>query len=1227
MIVLLVAAGGHAWGFNPPSDTAGPLTVEIKGPEVVVATDKPLPVHVVMTNKGQRPLVGKLRLAVVDRWRIEPKETIEFSVPAGGEYQKIFIVEAGRGTYSGHYPIHAYADFTHDGKPLTAHPILVLETKLPSVAPAVAACEWKPFIMGERKELGLWLLPMRRVVVAVDGKAPLVMPMGWQGSEPTSQASLHIRPETLEGDSRDAIFMHPPWADGQVGRVLCEFPIEFPKADNAQSGIRLRFACGLCTGTEESDGVTFRVRVAPLVAEAGAAGEVIFERHVKAGAWNDFEADLSRFAGRAVRLQLESDPGPKRNTGWDHSLWAEPMLLVGEPQRPQEFPPVDKDKNNLISFGKVQSDGGRYEVRLQPGQRGLLDTLVSFSDGQKQLAFRGFETLVQGERLGHAASPTTLVGVEIERGENRYEARHKFQNYLGETFTLTGRLAIENGVLQASFRLQDAPPDRPWRVFYLEDVAAGPWNRKAQRIYAGTGSVICNPESFDLGLEGHRLATSFVGFEFEDGLSIVQAVDVPCRGLTVRPDDRHYSLHVPHESTISFIPTDNVWKGVKKWREINGLTASAGVRKLAGRFVFDLWGGRYKANSKALERSFRYGLTDAAVVWHDWQRWGYDYRLPNICPPNPEMGTLDEMRDLSETCRRAGVLFAPHDNYIDFYPDADGFSYEKHIAFRPDGRPVRAWINEGRKAQSYRYRPESIAEFLQPNVKWIKDKLAPTAYFIDVWSSIAPYDYWTSDGRFGTGIFTRDTWAAHFTWIREQLGDDAPQISEAGHDQLIGFLDGAQTNHLRVGKPIPGRHSWSVWNIDCDDAERIPWFDAAHHDRFVGHGAGYPSRYEGGLDPRTHGIYSDDYVATEVLTGHPGMVNQAFSRDVVRKYWLLADLMRALALRTIERVEFVDGDIHRLYVRWSGGGQVWVNRGKSDWTVGGRVLPEFGFYATIPGERGKVEASIERREGVIVESARLANCVYVNGRQVANGLKPIRPLARRFESIGGREFSIDIDWLADEPVPNGWVPFLHFVDAEGKIVFQTGHNPPKFDGKSTGVLRAATRGSAPNDLGPGTELELRVGLYKSADGKRLWIDGLADDETRIRLGKIRLQGQGEQVARIAWTPQENVPQEILTRLNTKGKTIDFGDIRTEGGCRLFRDKDALRLIPLPEGRKFTVRIGPKSAFASAGAWKFVETLDEDEKVVGRSAVKREGDSIVVECEPGVFGYRLVVSPG
>jgi len=380
--------------------------------------------------------------------------------------------------------------------------------------------------------------------------------------------------------------------------------------------------------------------------------------------------------------------------------------------------------------------------------------------------------------------------------------------------------------------------------------------------------------------------------------------------LQVAPESRHYSLHVPHASKLTFIPAENVWEGVKVWREVNGLKAAGGVKKLAGRFVFDLWGGRYGESRRELRRAFRYGLTDAAVVWHNWQRWGYDYRLPDIYPANPRFGTHEELRRLADTCRQAGVLFAPHDNYIDFYPDAEGFSYEEQIAFHRDGTPVKAWLNEGRGARSYRYRADRVQPFLRRNLRLIRDGLAPNAYFIDVWSSICPYDYWTADGHFYTRVYTNRIWGEHFAWIRDFLGGDAPQISESGQDQLIGRLDGAQTNHLRVGKPVAGdRHSWCVWNIPCDDAERTPWFDAAHHDRFILHGAGYSGRYAGGLDQRLHGIYSDDYLATEVLTGHPAMVSRPFGRDVVRKYWLTQDLMRALALRTIESVEYHVGGV------------------------------------------------------------------------------------------------------------------------------------------------------------------------------------------------------------------------------------------------------------------------------------------------------------------------------
>jgi hypothetical protein len=715
-----------------------------------------------------------------------------------------------------------------------------------------------------------------------------------------------------------------------------------------------------------------------------------------------------------------------------------------------------------------------------------LDAVVGFGSGDRRLYFRGFEIRVLGGRIDDARSPILLEQVDEPPCDDGYLARHRFRSAHG-TFELVGRLFLEGGTLRARFHLEDAPPPKPWLAVYLEDVAAGPWSEPARQVYAGHGSVVRDPGSFRLGFDGHRLATSFVGLDFPVGLSMVQGVDVPPDDLRVEPSGRHYSLHVPHASTWTFIPAENVWDAVKVWREVNGLKAAGGVNKAAGRFVFDLWGGRYGQSAESLRQAFRYGLTDSMVIWHNWQRWGYDYRLPNIYPPNPGLGSLDEMKELIAVCKQAGVPFALHDNYIDFYPDADGFSYEENIAFHRDGTPVKAWLNEGREARSYRYRADRVGPYLVRNLRLIRDGLSPSAYFIDVWSSARPYDYWSAEGEFFDRVRTRTSWGEHFAWIRDLLGDNAPQISESGHDQLIGWLDGAQANHLRVGPPVgEGRYRWAVLNWKCADAERTPWFDAAHHDRFILHGAGYSSRYQGGLDARLHGIYSDDYIATEVLTGHPAMVPRPFGRDVVRKYWLLQDYARALALRTIESVEFVGDDLHRQHVRWSGGGDVWVNRGERDWSVAGVTLPQYGFHARVPTDEGMVETSIARRDGVITEMARSPGQLYVNGR------------------------------------------------------------------------KATDRG-------------------------------------------------------------------LAARLNPEGKPIDFGAVVTAGACRLTCEGEALLVTPLPGERRpeFAVEIRWDDL-----PWKLpeptrVETVAEDGSVIESRTVGREGGAVVIECKPGVFGYRVV----
>ncbi len=1204
-IMTLSLLVGEAVAFDPPIDKAGPLTARIEGPFKISEMGKPISYKLVLENNGDKGIQGRVTFKVIDDWQVKPATT-SFSLKAKGTTSVNFTITSGRENYNAHYPIHALVEFNYQGTKYTVHPILIFETSFPEPAHPKISLPWQVGSLPSEGGFALWRFPIRRVVIRVFGEKSKVMPVGWQGSEERTRAYSQFSREVERGGIKDSIVLHPPWFNGLVGTIIAEFPLQLPQ----KRPIVLRFANAIRDHHPEwneppSDGVTFRVRVLPFDAPDGEEGQILYEKHTDSKVWVEGEVDLSPYAGKSIRLQLESHPGPKNDTTCDESYWGEPTLIIGAQPQPKPFPPASDSLYR--SLGSIRLHGATYEIRLYPGNRGLLDSTIGFVGEGKQLFFQGFRVRVFGDSLEDWRSPTVFLGVKEESKGGRLIFHHKFENYLGK-FDLLGEIWVEGGALRVNFRLEDTPSPRPWLVVYLEDIALGRWSEGASRVYAGDGNVLVEPQAFNLWFDGHSLATSFVGFDFQNGVSIVEGVDAVPSYLEVTPSVHHYTIHASHQQTISLIPCGNAWEGVKVWREINGLSPAGGVEKVAGRFVFDLWGGRYKESALALQRAFNYGLTDSLVVWHNWQRWGYDYRLPDIYPPNPQMGTLEDFKFLVETCRKAGVLFAPHDNYIDFYPDAEGFTY-KNIAFW-GGVPVRAWYNEGRKAQSYRWRADKVEPFLKRNLHLIKENIGPTAYFIDVWSSIKPYDYWTYDGKFYDCLFTRNTWGRLFAWIRDYLGDNAPQISESGHDQLIGYLDGGQTNHMRA----------DVWGVRFVDAERIPWFDMAHHKKFILHGAGYENRYASGLDTRLHGIYSDDYISTEVMTGHPSMVPQPFGRDVVRKYYLLHDLGRSLALKDMEHVEFVEGDIHRLRIVWEGGGEVWVNRGEEDWRVEGHVLPQYGFYARIPTAEGVVEAGIERKDGIIVDWSRSPSNFFVNARPLV-GMAPISVNLESLEYLGDRRFRLKLRWNANEPLKEDMHIFVHFTDRQGEIKFQADHKPPIPTTQWKGTVISTVEAVIPPEV-PGGEYELRVGLYNTETGRREQLRGFDDGTRRIRLAKVVVEGKGKEVRNVRWEALPSQEVSVLQRLNPEGKEIDFGGVRTNGACRLTIDGDALLVVPLPDSPDFVLRIRWDALPWRLGRPKAAQALKENGEVIKEVDLREEGGEIILHCEKGVFAYRL-----
>ncbi len=940
-----------AFAYNPPVDTAGPLTVAMQPPASgsygaggLVDLSKPglrLVVPVTLQNASDRTLTGTLRVQVIDRWTAEPAGEQPFMVPPRGRLRREFVLSFGPGTHNAHYPVHAYATFQDEGQTLTAHPVLLLHPRIPDLPRPALPTKWEPVAVPPGGTLGLWRCPVRREFASLEQGLAFA---GLQGRE-IFDASSVVQYGVLPGgtERREGISVtlgpRPPSGRESIALAAVEYPLSLPAGQPAQLEFTPRGAA------------TFRVVAAPF---QGGATRTLHEGLEGA----PVRLDLSAFAGQPLVLRLEASGAA------GEAQWVEPAVSAGRVESPPRFPPRDG--------GKVIGKAAGCTIRHWAGRRGLLDAPISFECGNRRLFLRGFQVRVAGDQLEDARASTELVETREEAAEGRLRVRHRFRNWAGNFDVLT-EIWVAAEALRARFWLENAPAPQPWFQVYLEGVAAGMWSERVSRVYAGPGNVIVNPRAFRLGFDGHNLATSFVGFDFSGGQAMVQHSDgIPDR-LEVDPEARISTLVTPHAHTLEFFPAENVFEAVKTLRRQDKRRPSPGVAKIAGRFTFDLWSGRYAESALDLERAAKYGVRDALVVWHRWQRWGYDYRLPDIYPPNPEFGTLEEFRQLVETCRRAGTYFAPHDNYIDFYPDFEGFTYGS-IVFRQNGTPYRAWFNYGREAQSYRARPDRLMPYLKRNVQLMKEGFGPTAFFIDVWSSIAPYDYWTEDGRFVERSVTQKVWGEAFAWIREHLGSDAPQLSEAGHDKLIGWLDGADPQQLRVDAKGTG----FTWRVECDDAERIPWIDVAWHDKFILHGAGYEGRYQGGLDAARHGAYSDDYLSTVVLSGRPTMVPQAFSRDVVRVYWLLDEAMKALALDRISGVEFADGDIHRQHVKWERGGEVWVNRGAVPWRVAGRTLPQYGFYV----RAGDCEAGVETRDGVRVEWSRSPAYRFEDGKRI-----------------------------------------------------------------------------------------------------------------------------------------------------------------------------------------------------------------------------------------------------
>ncbi|MBM4153491.1 MAG: hypothetical protein FJ221_00470 [Lentisphaerae bacterium] len=1221
-----VAAGLLAAGWSGYDETVDGLRLAVGEIAPVADPAAPTPVSVTVSNGTATPFRGSVALRdFVDDWKAVGPDTAAVALAPATATNLSFRIASGPFVFDALYPVHAH--LSRDGAPGAAvHAVRIFEVKRPAAPRTAVAAAPEALRPEADASLPLWLSRTHRFGWALDGGATGGQPSGWTGSDPDTSSGLSIDAVNV-GGSREAMGMHVPYRNG-TGRCWVEWTVDLPPASPAV----LTFATALHhsgeTEKQRSDGIRYRV----LVADTAASNDwkTLHEDFTDTRTWKDGRADLAAFAGRRILIRLESDPGPKRNTAFDHSWWAEPTLVTGRggPTSRKAGAPTPESTQAAVARarsllgGTAKPDGRtaflleasaaskKAAVVVEPGPQGLLDGLVAFAvEGGGAAAFRGFEIDVDDAPVGRFPSPFAFRGVETSARFGRVRTVLSYARG-GEAFDVTLTVRAEGPALRVS-----ASCPRMITRFRV-----GPWDRTAPRIYWGHGFCVSDPKPFQQGFGGHNLASSHIAAEF-DGLAVLQAFDNPPDHLRVDPPARVYALQSHHDATLTLLPGRAAMDCAIAYRPLDPRKPAAGHADLAGRMCFDIWGGRYADIATNMTRMLRYGLSDSFLTLHVWQRWGYDYRLPDIWPPNPQYGTLDDLRQVGAVCRAAGVPWGLHDNYIDFYPDAAEYSY-RSIYFTPDGRPNRAWYNEGRDALSYKWRPDAILPFVKRNTKLIRDGVGATHSFVDVFTSQGCVDTWDHDGRRHPSTGTRRHWGEAFATIRDILGGNAPTTSEAGHDQLIGWLDGADCQWLRLTSERPALHSIF---LECGSWTRVPWMDAVHHHRFNLHGAGYSVRFEGGLGRAAHGIHSDEYLACEMLAGHSLMVDAgSWGAPAVRKYWLLQDIIRSLARRDLVSHAFDGARRDRQRVEWDNGAVVHVNQGADDWAVAGAVLPPNGWRAV----SGTVTASVERIAGRVVERASAPGAGYCNARTAPlegeRRRMSIRPRLEAASAAGGK-LAYTMVWdCKSRPGKNNAV-FVHFAKEEGpsgfgETVWQDDFKPVPPAEEWKGEVRFDR--TVPIPAGLAGRFRVMVGLYDKHSRKPLL--GEDDGEGRIWIGTL-LVGRGADGALASVSPEPPKGAGGLPPwMNPEGTKTDFAWTVTDGAFRIERAKDGLRLIPLPGCEPFDIVLRLAHLPGAPGAVSAVLAEPADPAAKAKPAEFKTANGMLALRHDGEsFGYRIV----
>ena len=1045
----------------------------------------------------------------------------------------------------------------------------------------------------------------------------------WQGFDEPS--GVYFVPETGD-DGRAQVFMHCPWRGG-TGVSFFDMRLKLPEVTR----IRLAIDIALRATAQGSDGVTYRVL---------AGGKELFNEFTNARQWEAHEVDLSAYAGKTITLRLEVGPGPKRNTTDDWSLWGKAQIVAGTEEQiaqavAQQKAEKEAERRRLLERAAVEANVSlapatshrsrsvrpslvgpcRNSVRKEGDElvftcRGAEETIVYRLDPAKGLP-QGLGVEVDGKRL----EPTPFVGWPIVCfGERRLSP-----GAAGLAVEVVSREVTEKEAT-LRYRFTDQPSGGR-AVLEVKLSAEGKSLVVAVKAVEGTFGGIA------WRLQGAQQApTPFVPATIgrvtrgESYVSVVtdwrttNATTAEGSGTVYTPltDGRRDGLSDTFYLTVS-----------RRYAEVLPNVPNAPspfLEELSRRVVLDMWDGTFADHEQWLKDMARYGIDGFLIINHVWQRDGYDHSYPNTMPANAAMGGDAALKSLARTAMALGHRFSVHENYYDYYPNAEAFR-EADCALDPQGQKIPGWDNG--QVRAVILKPSKLMDYAREFSPQIRERYGCNADYHDImptWN----VDYDVRAPGAGMIRATRAYSRELFAFDRTLYG--GPVVCEAVHAEQSGDYDGG-CNHGIDTYRTPVAVGFEVLKV---------------HPVMSNHGFGYYERWlPWGYGPgwNTYVMTErerDKYRATQIAFGRTGFIGQQLMKSphaVVKEYYLMEAFARAYTGKLAQRIRYstkegtwVDagtaallGELSRLEVEYEGGQRVWVNLSADPWTMGGRTLP--AHSAATEGPRARAFTALV--DGQIADFAAYEATVYADARTDTyvppQPPKPIKPSVAQLRWVGEGQLDLQLQWDVERQPERDYAAFMHFVDpTRGGIAFQSDHAPPK--PASTWqpgevVQDHVVRVTIP-ETAEGDAYDILTGLY-TPDGRAALVAGT----TSMRVGRLVLQRENGKIMGARFEPAPPLPSEALgdpgpyrEGMNAAQKVLDFGEVATNGAVIIRRREAGRELIPVPIGAEF--EIGLK------GERLAVTPIGEDGKALPSLKTETRQGKTWFRTSPGAVRYEI-----